>query len=889
MQENLVAVTAWRNSRRLASLALGYFLIAASGVHAAGHAEVSVVPLGNAAVVPGTAERVFRLPHDSYGPLLQPMVFIVGQPWHEVPKPSPIGNPDLERKQVPATMTFTVAGKKLPPWELKPQPTAYVINVATIKSSPKFANGILALTVDFQSQAEGLNMAAYGMPDPLLLDETTDGPLADLMVSSKDADVKDYFGAMVNEFCGKKAEARAVYQRLMASTNPQLAALARRGERLMRYEFRPRKLSGNLNEHERWAMFLHQSGLFGPALTEWNECRVIDPSNAEAQYKCGEVSDRLAIPSPTVFAHMVRSASQRNGAIPNNWYVLVTILDHHGEKKLTSSEISEIKNQFIMAQGMIWAATSGQVRLMPSFLQISDSEEWAYQYRGNGVWGPGDAIVAERGWFDSVFSIVPHLDLQEPIAVATVGGDEGPNGAAMSCMPHETTWMTVLEAFYQQYLWAARAGEAGSIITDAERALACGPQPGSHRGYAFRSALKYGWMESMHHRVKISDDLVPESAVRLWMVEGPYAVKESAPTEGKPGHHVLDAIPSGGASMNHVSETDFIDLARLFPNAGWARAVATSWVYSPTDQEVRMWLGQNDGLALWLNGECIHRGDYYSAGNYEDRNIVDTVCGFANLKQGWNELRAVVESWPAPRDRGWGFSVRFCTWENKPVDGLAYRYEAPTDDVAPRHALPEVGKHYVWNDVKSDFVARLPKLGEQELEKITGVRGLGVCGEVQGARGYVGFLAADRTDRQGYRSVRSAWRMDADSDTTLNNVMDVRRESVAAFRYVRDGKPRDLLMMRVEAVPTYLRLLNEPTTTRDSFGTATPSERILGYAWVRAGESMIPYVVADVLLSEKAEWPMDEEDVLNPLAPVYIPNEAVKLRTASQPALLKKP
>ncbi len=98
----------------------------------------------------------------------------------------------------------------------------------------------------------------------------------------------------------------------------------------------------------------------------------------------------------------------------------------------------------------------------------------------------------------------------------------------------------------------------------------------------------------MHHRVKIADEPVPESAVRLWKIEGPYAVKEATPGEGKPGHHVLDPIPSGGASVNRVSDTDFIDLARLFPKAGWARAVATSWVYSPTDQEVRMWLGQND-------------------------------------------------------------------------------------------------------------------------------------------------------------------------------------------------------------------------------------------------------------------------------------------------------
>ncbi|MBI5763506.1 MAG: hypothetical protein HZA51_08295 [Planctomycetes bacterium] len=887
-QSRLSPVQLQRLERGVCYLSVLGIVLSASMALAGASPDVSVLPLGTTGVVPGSMEREFRLPQDAFGPILQPMVFIVAQPWHDFPVTAPHANlGDTERKQVSATLTFTVAGKKLPTWELKPFPTAYVINVATLKANPKYASGVLSFTIDLQSQAEGLNMAAYGMPDPLLLDETTDGPLADLAASAKDPDVKAYLSAMVDEFTGKKAEARAVYQRLLGSSNSKVAALARRADRLMRYEFRPRKLSGNLNEHERWAMFLQQCGLFGAALTEWNECRIIDSSNAEAQYKCGEVADRLSMPAQTVFSHMARSAGARQGYISNNWHVLVAMLDNRAGKKLSSSDVAEIKNHFLIAQGMIWSATSGQIRLIPSFLQISDPAEWSYQFRSGGIYGPGDSIVADRGWFDAVYSVVPQVEGQEPIVVSTVGGDEGPNGAAMTVLPHNTTWTAIVEAFYQQYLWAARAGEASSVIPDAESALACGPQPGANRGYAFRSALKYGCVEAMHHRVKVTDLSVPDTSLRMWSIRGPFPVKEPAPTDGKPAHHVLDPIPSGGDTLKIVSDTDFVDLARLFSNTGWARAVATCWVYSPNDQEVRMWLGQNDGLALWLNGECIHRGDYYSSGKYEDRNLVDTVCGFANLRKGWNELRAVIESWPAPRNRGWGFSVRFCDWNNQPLPGLAYNYVPPTEDLAPPWAAPEVGRHYVWDDVKSDFLSRLPKLGEAEFETITGVRGLGVCGEVQGPRGYVAMLAGDRKDGPGYRAVRSAWRMDADSDSKLNNVMDVRRESVAAFRYTRDGKHRDLLLMRVDAVPTFLRLLNEPASVKQTFAAASPDQRILGYALVRTGESTTPYIVADTRLSDTAEWPMEEEDILNPIAPVYIPNPWVVKKTMMPPSEAK--
>jgi len=455
----------------------------------------------------------------------------------------------------------------------------------------------------------------------------------------------------------------------------------------------------------------------------------------------------------------------------------------------------------------------------------------------------------------------------------------------MSCLPHDAGWPDYLQAFYEQFAWAARVGEVGVCFPELDRARYCGRMPVGYKGGALRSALSDGFTDSMLRRPKIADEPQPGTYLRMWTVEGPFPVKDTAPSNGLPPHHVLDTLPSDSAGPRKlVSNTDFVDLKRLFPDAGAALARARCWVFSPEDQECRMWLGQNDGMAVWLNGRCIHQGRYYSAGKYEDRNLVDTVASYAKLQKGWNELRVVVEAWPAPRDKGRGFSVRFCTWGDQPVVGLAYLYDPPTSELVDRYSPPEPGSYYSWDTVKRDFLDALPQLTAADLAAYTGIKGLGVSSEAQGGSGYVALAAPDHSESPTYRSLRSAWQPGRDSDLALNNVLDWARESCAALRFKKDGRDHDLFLVKPESVENFLPLLIEPPDAKIAFKGLPPLERIMGYILVPAGQSKTPVIVADTLLGDGKQWPTDEDDLMDPIAPVYISNKGIKPRVSSQPS-----
>ncbi len=297
-----------------------------------------------------------------------------------------------------------------------------------------------------------------------------------------------------------------------------------------------------------------------------------------------------------------------------------------------------------------------------------------------------------------------------------------------------------------------------------------------------------------------------------------------------------------------------------------------------------MWLGQNDGAAVWLNGRCIRTGKHYASAKYEDKNITDTVAMTADLKRGWNELQVVVESWPAPYDKGWGFSVRFCTWNNRPILGMACVHEQPEQGLAPVYTSPKCGPYYQWRNVEHDFQEQLPRLTDAAFEAITGVKGFSVTGSIEKQHGHI-LLSAPKPPANGstYRVLSAPWTNGKDRDHIVNNVLDWSRESCAAVRYHKAGKPHDLLLLRPEAVEAFLTLLDEPLAGT-SFGKLVPADRILGYVLIPAGDSAITLLVVDTVLGNKQGWPQDEEDLLNPISEEYIPNSRLFPEAEGPPA-----
>lgn len=849
-------------------LAIGVFSGGARA-RAAGDGEITPVFMRTLGLQPGAQTPAFKLSVGAEGPLPHAVVFIATRPTADVVPDQPGMS---ERKPVPADITFRVAGKALPTWRLEDTATAYVLNLADVEANPGHPRGLLELQVNVVTTAQSVGLTLLSMPDPpALLGPSQSGPLSLLTQEARDPEIKAYFAALADEIAGRSKQALAVYQRLAGSEKGSLARFARRGVRMLAYKTRKRQLSGDFEEHLRWALYLNAAGFHGLARNEYNECRTLRPDHALSQYRAGALSDRGGYRAIDTHTYMERAARGFDTGEAADWDVLFVILQSRrsadseavSEPVLGRAELTDIKNNWLIVETMVFAATRGRIRLNTSFLDLQNDDQYPYTTYGD-VPGPPDDLIERRGWFDSVISVRPRLAAEAGLPNQTIGGDRGPNGAALSAVFYDATWRGYLEQWHRQFCWAVSRAEVGPGYPTGDEAWSCGWRPNRDEALGIRAALHTYLTPAMCRRVDVVDTAAPGTHVRFWKVDGPYTVQNKRPAAGLPGRHVMDPIPTGPPTKSVVldSDTDFIDLSARFPKAGWCRAVAKTWVYSPTDREVRMWIGQNDGAAVWVNGRCVHEGRQYSAGSYLDKNRVDTVASIATLKTGWNELRVVVESWPAPNDKGWGFSLRFCDWSGRAIPGLAYAVQPPPGDRVRPSVRPGVGLRYDWNVVRDDYPQRLPRLDDKALQSITGMSSLRMKGRIGGHAGGFALTVAGRTTSPSYRTLSAAWEPMEDRDVVLNNVLDWRREHVAALHFEKDGAGRDLLFLRPEAVDAYLTLLDEPRAATLGPNAGPPSKRVLGYVVVPGERSSRLLLVVEAILGDGQGWPVDEVDLL---------------------------
>jgi HEAT repeat protein len=153
--------------------------------------------------------------------------------------------------------------------------------------------------------------------------------------------------------------------------------------------------------------------------------------------------------------------------------------------------------------------------------------------------------------------------------------------------------------------------------------------------------------------------------VTLWQVAGPYE------QQGKDFSALFDipfAPETGDAASVHwrdlpasanPAESWKMDLLQAL--GGQQRvAYARTWINSPKEQNVRLEIGSDDGVKVWLNGLVVHANNAsraLQAGSDE----VDVT-----LNQGWNPLLLKVTQNTA----GWEFCVRFAQPSGEPVAGL---------------------------------------------------------------------------------------------------------------------------------------------------------------------------------------------------------------------------
>ena len=836
--------------------------------YAAPRADTAAMPLGTARLNNGTQQVTYRLPSDVHGPLDQGMLIWGIRPRRPAPVPqnaAQIVNP-VNPGRAPCDLTISINGQALPKWTLGDKMAGFVLHPKTLKqNNPLFDKGQISLSITLDGEPATADFHVSSLPElGLLHPNEFNGPLEDLAKQCNDADVKKYFETLTLEVGNDYAAALAGYQALAASKNEHVARFARRGRRLLKYHMRPYKISGNFAEHVRWGLFAQQCGFHGIGKLEFDECRILLPDDVGSQINCAEMTELVGAPFLDVQDYLMRAI---NGAInryrqmhaagentslfeSTEWNVLVVILrnreytDTQGGapvkavRSLKPGEITQIKNLLILACRMIQGATEGRLSIVPTTLEIDNESQYPYVNYADAI-GPASEIIEERGWFDGMISIRPRIDADKDRKPVTVGGDVGPKGVGVSDVFEDADIHVLTHALYNQLASAAARNEAGSGLPTGDTLFSAGFQPVPNAGYACRAALRYYLTPTMLRQLRTSLITKREDYVRFWSV-----------------------LPANGKARTMVeSPTPFVDLARLFPGAGSSPATAECWVFSPSDQDVQLAIGQARGVSAKVNGRVIREGRHAAAESPASNYGVDTVIAGATFKTGWNHVELTIES---PRNPGrWGFSLSLRNPRGKPLTGLAFAAQRPAGGVVSAAELPEVGPYYNWAAVYLDYTNQLPMLDAAGLRKLTGVADLTLNGKIDGVTGCFAVGTASPVAGSAFRAAPTAW-APTDKDETLNNVIDWKREACGAFRYKKDGKTHDLLFIKPEAIQAYLTLLHESPDAASLYGQTFAAERIVGYCLVPAGPIQRQLLVVDTLLGDQKGWPVDEEDLLEP-------------------------
>jgi CubicO group peptidase (beta-lactamase class C family) len=170
---------------------------------------------------------------------------------------------------------------------------------------------------------------------------------------------------------------------------------------------------------------------------------------------------------------------------------------------------------------------------------------------------------------------------------------------------------------------------------------------------------------------------VPSGIVTQWVVLGPFANPDENPEWSKPAGAPLSLHrdylqPIGGESNAHLQpgvtvdwtgidgtsgtastrevttpESGILDFVTLYDKPDYKLAYAQAEIQSAVAQKVLFFLGSDDGVRVWLNGEMIHEN--YVGRGYSPRQ--DTFEG--KLEAGSNTLLVKVEN----RYGGWQLGV----------------------------------------------------------------------------------------------------------------------------------------------------------------------------------------------------------------------------------------
>lgn len=169
---------------------------------------------------------------------------------------------------------------------------------------------------------------------------------------------------------------------------------------------------------------------------------------------------------------------------------------------------------------------------------------------------------------------------------------------------------------------------------------------------------------------------------------------------------------ASGLAWKHVKtaatgELNFLEMG--FRANEYCAVYAAAYIYSPTERNVTLLIGSDDGLTIWINEKQVHRSIVYRS--LERANDKVTV----RLSGGWNRLLAKVFN----ASGGFGLVADIVSADLQPFDDVAFSHRCPKTqrsaavtpfafiesiDIAPSYAR---GKDWIY-----PLIVRIKNLGQ---------------------------------------------------------------------------------------------------------------------------------------------------------------------------------
>jgi RHS repeat-associated protein len=182
--------------------------------------------------------------------------------------------------------------------------------------------------------------------------------------------------------------------------------------------------------------------------------------------------------------------------------------------------------------------------------------------------------------------------------------------------------------------------------------------------------------------------------IRTWLVNGPYKSNDqSVRLTGSFIPNENQIMPSNGSTSDsnlwlpYNSGSGILDYNVALDNLGAQEAGSATnvaayssvYVYSPVSRPIKLKVGSDDGVRVWLNGSLVLSNDVYR-GITIDNDVVAS-----SLNQGWNRLLVKVSQGVG----GWSQSVRIEDISDQLLPDLKYTLNDP--EVFSRSSLLQKG------------------------------------------------------------------------------------------------------------------------------------------------------------------------------------------------------